>query len=85
MEQIEKARILDIFLSGYNDGRKKTFFCVAVNLLDIQELQAVLRQIEKKCDLEMLTLKEKSAFVAGLLQDIAAQRNIDLKLRKKKQ
>ena len=85
VEQIEKARILDIFLSGYNDGRKKTFFCVAVNLLDIQELQAVLRQIEKKCDLEMLTLKEKSAFVAGLLQDIAAQRNIDLKLRKKKQ
>ena len=24
---------------GYNDGRKKTLFCVAVNLLDLQELQ----------------------------------------------
>lgn len=84
VEQIEKARILDILLSGYNDGRKKTLFCVAVNLLDISELQAVLRQIEKKGDMATLTLKEKSAFVAGFLQDTAAQKNIDLKLRKKK-
>ena len=32
-EQMEKARILDVLLSNYNDGRKKTLFCVAVNLL----------------------------------------------------
>ena len=31
-EQKEKVRILDMFLSGYNDGRKKTLFCIAVNL-----------------------------------------------------
>ncbi len=34
--------------------------------------------------METLTLKEKSAFVAGLLQDTAVTKNIDLKLRKKK-
>ena len=34
--------------------------------------------------METLTLKEKSAFVAGLLQDAAATKNIDLKLHKKK-
>jgi len=80
-EQAEKARILDIFLAGYNDGRKKTLFCVAVNLLELQE---VLRQIENKSDLETLTLKEKSTFAAGLLQAAAAKNNIELKLRKKK-
>ena len=83
-EQEEKACILDILLAGYNDGRKKTLFCVAVNLLDLQDLQAVLRQIEDRADLEMLTLKEKSAFAAWLLMAAAAKNNIELKLRKKK-
>lgn len=83
-EQLEKAKILNILLSGYNDGRKKTLFCVAVNLLELQELKTVLRQIENRPDMETLTLKEKSAFVAGLLQDAASQRKIDLKLCKKK-
>ena len=83
-EQIEKAKILDIFLSDYNDGRKKTLFCVAVNLLDVQELREILRKIEHRSDMETLTLKERSAFLASLLQDTAAQKNIDLKLRKKK-
>ena len=83
-EQMEKAEILNLLLSNYNDGRKKTLFCVAVNLLNLQDLQEVLRQIENKSDLETLTLKEKSAFAAGLLRAVAAKNNIDLKLRKKK-
>ena len=84
IEQTEKSKILEVFLSGYNDGRKKTLFCVAVNLLDLQDLQAVLKEMERKSDLETMTLKEKSAFAAGLLQDAAARKNIDLKLHKKK-
>ena len=83
-EQVEKANILEVLLSNYNDGRKKTLFCVAVNLLELQELQTVLKEIDRKPDMETLTLKEKSVFVAGLLQDAAATKNIDLKLHKKK-
>ena len=60
-------------------------FCVAVNLLDMQELREVIKEIKKKKDdMETWTLKEKSAFVVGLLQEAAAKKNIDLKLRKKK-
>lgn len=83
-EQVEKAKILQMFLSNYNDGRKKTLFCVAVNLLELQELQMVLREMNHRPDMETLTLKEKSAFVATLLQNAAASKNIDLKLHKKK-
>lgn len=83
-EQAEKANILEVLLSNYNDGRKKTLFCVAVNLLELQELRTILREIDCKTDMETLTLKEKSAFVAGLLQDAAATKNHDLKLHKKK-
>lgn len=82
-EQLEKIKILDILLSGFNDGRKKTLFCTAVTLLDLQELREVLRHIENRSDLETLTLKEKSAFAAELLK-AAAKNNIELKLRKKK-
>ena len=83
-EQAEKTNILEVLLYNYNDGRKKTLFCVAVNLLELQELQTVLKEIDRKPDMETLTFKEKSAFVAGLLQDSAATKNIDLKLHKKK-
>ncbi len=44
----EKAKILEAFLSNYNDGRKKTFFYAAVNLLELQDLQTALREFEHK-------------------------------------
>ena len=70
-------------MKGFN-RQNQLFFCVAVNLLELQELQTVLREIDPKPDMETMTLKEKSAFVAGLLQNAAATKNIALKLRKKK-
>lgn len=83
-EQMEKIKILDVLLSGYNDGRKKTLFCVAVNLLNLQELKEALKEIESRPDKETLTLKEKSAFASGVLSEIASRREIDLKLHRKK-
>lgn len=83
-EQMEKMKILDILLSGYNDGRKKTLFCVAVNLLNLQELKEALREIESRPDMETLTLKEKSVFAAGVLSEIASHRKVELKLHRKK-
>ncbi|MCI8285923.1 MAG: DUF3795 domain-containing protein [Firmicutes bacterium] len=84
-EQGEKVKILESFLSNYNDGRKKTFFCIAVNLLELQELQKVCKKIDCKPDMETLTSKEKSAFVTGLLLELAAKKNIDLRLHRKKE
>ena len=64
-EQEEKVEILGVLLAGYNDGRKKTLFCVAVNLLKIHELREVLGKIENRSDLENLTLKEKALLLLG--------------------
>lgn len=52
--------------------------------MNLQELKEALREIESKPDMETLTLKEKSAFAAGLLQGIASRRKVDLKLHRKK-
>lgn len=79
-EQIEKRQILDLLLSNYNDGRRKTLFCVAVNLLNLDELKEVIQQIQSY---EALNQKEKAAYAAECLQHIADKRGIVLKLRKK--
>lgn len=82
-EQLEKIEILHSLLSNYNDGRKKTFFCVAVNLLELQELKAVMKQLANQKELISLTAKERAAHAVNLFQDIAAKHNLILKLHKK--
>ena len=79
----EKVAILEELLEQYNDGRKKSFFCLAVNLLelqDVRELMAQLKQEEKPGN----TVKENAAVAVRLFEDMAKKRNMELKLRKKK-
>lgn len=80
-EQAEKVMLLDTLLSGYNSGREKTLYCIAVNLLDTEEIKSVLEKSETTS--EECSIKEKAAFVSNLLRNIAQEKNIELKLRKK--
>ena len=84
LEQQEKTQILSYFLSNYNDGRRKNFFCVAVNLLELSELQEAINRLQANDELSLLPYKEQCAYVAQMLQKIADRRNIELKLIKKK-
>lgn len=81
-EQTEKKQILNYLLENYNDGRKKTFFCVAVNLLALAELREAMAQLSA---VDELPIKEKSRYAAAVFQKIADRRNMELKLRKKNQ
>lgn len=83
-EQQEKTQILSHLLSNYNDGRRKNFFCVAVNLLELSELKEAMEQIESNDELSSLPLKVQSLFVVEVFQKFAAKSNIELKLIKKK-
>lgn len=83
LEQEEKARILEDLLAHYNDGRRKTFFCLAVNLLELPELREALSQIKEEADLDELSDKEKSRHAADILKRIAAEQKTELRLRKK--
>ena len=40
-EQAEKRQILDRLLAEYNDGRRKTLYCLAVNLLPLEALRTL--------------------------------------------
>ena len=81
-EQQRKKALLNHLLNTYNDGRKKTLFCVAVNLLESEDLENIVRKLDENT--LNLSLKEKAAYAAGLFQKTAADKNISLKLRRKK-
>lgn len=83
-EQEEKICILVFLLENYNDGRKKNFFCVAVNLLELEDVRKVMEQIKSAEKFGELSLKEKAAYVTRQFQKAADKQGIVLKLRKKK-
>ena len=83
-EQKEKIRILSYLLSNYNDGRRKNFFCVAINLLELSEIQEAVNQLQSNDELSSLPIKEKCLYAVEVFQKIANRRNVKLKLIKKK-
>lgn len=80
LEQREKAQILARLLESYNDGRKKSFYCLAVNLLELPELREAMELIG--CS-GALSEKERCAFAADTLREAAARCGVELKLRRK--
>ncbi|BDF03095.1 DUF3795 domain-containing protein [[Clostridium] hylemonae] len=82
-EQEEKVRILRFLLENYNDGRRKNFFCVAVNLLELQDIRRIVEQAEAETKQDGSELKEKAACIVRLFRETADGQNIELKLRKK--
>ena len=83
-EQQEKSKLLHLLLEKYNDGRRKNFFCLAVNLLELSEIQEALAQARKDPGFTSLPEREKSAYIVQQLQHKAGERGLELKLRKKK-
>ena len=75
--------LLKKLLEHYNDGRRKSFYCMAVNLLALSQLQAILQQLEEEGNLRGAFVKERAAAAVDLLQKAAAEKEIVLKLRKK--
>jgi len=72
-EQNEKIDILSVLLRDYNDGRRKTFFCLAVNLLELEDIKAVIENIKKDTDTKAVVL---------LFEETAERRGVSLKKRK---
>lgn len=80
-EQREKQGILRFLLENCNDGRRKGFFALAVNLLELEGLRSAVEQLAAEPGER--SSKEKAAHAAALLQALAGQRGVELKLRKK--
>ena len=82
-EQEERRGILDRLLAQYNDGRRKTLYCLGSNLLPLETLRVVLQTLEADPLLKGAEQKEKAQSAAKLFQTVAKECKIELKLRKK--
>lgn len=74
-EQLEKRRLLDRLLEEYNDGRRKTLFCLAVNLIPLEDLRTVFCEDDLQ-----LSIKDRAKIMENRLKK---KSRIELKLRKK--
>ncbi|MCL2663259.1 MAG: hypothetical protein FWE83_08030 [Oscillospiraceae bacterium] len=77
----EKIGIVETLLNSHDDGRHKGFFCLAVNLLDLQDVKAVMERLVDETTLDM-PIKEKAKIAERLFEETAQQRGILLKLRR---
>jgi hypothetical protein len=80
-ELTEKVGIVERLLADFDDGRRKSFFCLAVNLLELADVKDVMARLEAEVTPDT-ALKEKAALAVGLFQQKADERNVRLELRK---
>lgn len=80
-EQKRKEQILHFLLEQFNDGRKKTLYSTAVNLLEESRLEDMICRLQDEHILKQ-PLQEKAAAASQLLKQAAESQGVSLKLRK---
>lgn len=80
----EKVDILEFLLDNYNDGRKKNFYCIAVNLLSLEDVKDVMEEIREGASKEGADIKAKIGQAVSLFESKAKKAKVQLGLRKKK-
>jgi hypothetical protein len=77
-----KVSLLKKLIEKYNDGKRKNYYCVCVNLLRIDDLKIIEKTIDDEiADIEA-NLKTKIERIIKLFEEFAEKDNIELKLRK---
>ncbi len=81
-QKSQKAReqLLKEMLQEFNEGRSKSYYCIAATVLEIEELKEVLDR--EKSGSYGLNVKERSGLLHFLLDEVAAEKNYSLKIRK---
>lgn len=85
-QQKKRIELLLTMLKHFDDGRSKSFYCIATTLLSIKDLRSALDNAEQKIKEdkgESDDTKTRAKLLKGFLNDIAAREGIELTLRKK--
>ena len=77
----KKLAILKELLEHYNDGRRKSFYCLAVTLLPLADLQDSMSQL---AEAPLTSVQEKAKLAVDLFQQAAEKHSILLKRNIKK-
>lgn len=80
--RVQKARekLLREMLKEFNEGRLKSYYCIAATVLEVDKLKNALAEAKRKS--KGMGVKEKSMVLHSTLDEIAEKRNYCLRLRK---
>ncbi len=84
-QQKERIKFLKDMLEGFNEGRSRSFYCIAAALLPVDDVKNSLESAKKEVKtlgLRKDDIKSKAKILKKAIQDVADRKGIDLKLRK---
>jgi len=81
-EEQQKIReaLLKQMLAEFNEGRSKSYYCIAATVLEVDELQEILDKAKRQS--KGMPLKAKSKMMHSLLDFVASKRGYILRLRR---
>jgi hypothetical protein len=85
-QQKKRIKLLETMLEQFNEGRSKSFYCLATALLPLEDLKMALMESNEQIKHEKITtnnLKSKSKILRENLNKRAQNQSIELKLKKK--
>ncbi len=77
---VAKMAILRILLAEYNDGRKKNFYCLAVTLIPLSDLEQLMHQVRQSAEIPMQ--KERAGHATAIFRKYSEDNGITLALRR---
>ena len=79
-DQLNREQLLKQMLEQFNDGRSKSYYCIAATVMTINEIEQALEEAKQKSD--GLDIKAKAKLLHSILDRIAEKRGYLLNLRK---
>jgi hypothetical protein len=80
-QQREKQNLLVQVLDEYNEGRSKSYYCIAVTLFDIEDLKAAVEE-ERRNRSTGSDIQARSKSLHAIFERLAKKKNLLLALRK---
>jgi len=81
----ERMELLEEMLREFNEGRSKSFYCMAATLLSVENIRKSIESAKKKVDtlgINREDLKNRAKILKEIINDFALKEHVNLKLRK---
>ncbi len=84
-QQEKRIKLLETMINNYNEGRSRSFYCIATTLLPMPSLERALDDANQKIktdDVSSDDIKTKAKILREIFNEAAMKDGVDLKLRK---
>jgi len=85
-EQRKRRMTLEYLLDNYNEGRSMSFYCLATALMPLKLIDKAVSELKGMVVNNQINdsdIKAKAKTLRAIIQDLASESGIELKLRKK--